>query len=271
MTDPCPICQSPMREAFRAQVLHRHEAIYDHCDGCGFLRARSPHWLDEAYSDAIAITDTGLMARNLSISRLLASLCNVLERAPGESYLDYAGGYGVLTRLMRDAGFDFHWSDPYCQNLLATGFEYDANSGPCRLVTAFEVLEHVEDPRVFVETALAAGGADTLVFTTELYTGSPPRPADWWYYSFETGQHIAFYRHDTLVCLAEKLDMHFHSSNGLHILSREALPERRIDRALGRLGQLLAKFDRRRRSGLTMIDHDAMAARLAARAGHDND
>lgn len=260
MRETCPICGSSLREVFRARVLQRHEAVYDHCDACGFLRVRAPHWLDEAYSDAIAITDTGLMVRNLAIAAQLAALCPVLERGPGEVYLDYAGGYGVLTRLMRDAGFDFRWSDPYCSNLLATGFDQGMDRAPCRLVTAFEVLEHVENPREFVEAALGAGQADTLVFTTELYAGSPPRPEDWWYYSPETGQHIAFYRRDTLARLAETMGMQFHTSHGLHILSRAALPTRRIDWALSRIGLLAAR--RRRRPALTWGDHQAMVNRL---------
>lgn len=258
----CPICDAPLVEVFRAVVLQRHQATYDHCSACGFLRVRAPHWLEEAYSDAIAITDTGLMWRNRVIARQLTALLTVLGVAREDRFLDYAGGYGVLTRLMRDAGFDFYWSDPYCRNLVATGFEYDLRRGPCRAVTAFEVLEHVENPHEFVLTALAAANADTLVFTTELYAGAPPSPADWWYYSLETGQHIAFYRRDTLVQLAERLGMHFHTSRGLHMLSKRPLPVRRIDLALGRLNPLLAWVAARARGSKTMADHDLMVARL---------
>lgn len=267
----CPICGAAMREAFRATLLHRHEGIYDHCDACGFLRVRAPHWLEEAYSDVIAVTDTGLMWRNRVIARQLASLFTALGHAPADRYLDYAGGYGVLTRLMRDAGYDFHWSDPYCQNLMATGFNYKADCGPCRAVTAFEVLEHVERPREFVETALSAGAADTLVFTTELYSGGPPHPADWRYYSPETGQHIAFFRRDTLARLADALGMNFHTSHGLHIFSRRPLPTRRIDLALGRLGPLFALWGRRALQSKTMSDHESMVAQLAASAAEGAD
>jgi hypothetical protein len=262
----CPVCAADMREAFRATVLHRHEAIYDHCDACGFLRVRAPHWLDEAYADAIAITDTGLMWRNQLIADQLAALLPVLGVAPGDRCLDYAGGYGVLTRLMRDKGFDFYWSDPYCRNLLAGGFEHNPALGACRLVTAFEVIEHVEQPVDFVQTALAAAEADTLIFSTEVYTGAPPKPADWRYYSLETGQHIGFFRSDTLTRLGKRLAMDVHSSHGLHMLSRRALPRRRIDMALGRLRPLMALLARRRQPTKVMTDHALMVQRLAADA-----
>lgn len=244
-------------------VLQRHEAIYDHCATCGFLRARAPHWLHEAYASSIAITDTGLLLRNRIISRQLTAVCRLLHGNGRGAYLDFAGGYGVLTRLMRDAGLDFYWSDKFSRNLLAPGFEYRPAHGPCLAVTAFEVLEHVEDPRAFVTEALAAGDADTLVFSTELYAGAPPRPADWWYYSFETGQHIAFYRRDTLQRLATELGLRFHTSHGLHFLSRRALPARRMDIVLGRLNPLFAFLARRSLVTKTMSDHQLMVARLA--------
>jgi Nif-specific regulatory protein len=37
--------------------------------------------------------------------------------------VDCAGGYGILVRLLRDYGVNALWSDPYCENVLAKGFE----------------------------------------------------------------------------------------------------------------------------------------------------
>ena len=222
----CPICDIELAHVFESVVLNRHMARYDHCGACGFLRARDPHWLHEAYAASIAVTDTGLLMRNQFIARQLSAVCPLFS-ADGP-YLDFAGGYGVLVRLMRDAGLDFWWSDKFSPNLLAPGFEYRADLGPCRAVTAFEVLEHVENPRAFVTEALAAGGSNTLIFTTQLYEGAPPSPGDWWYYSFETGQHIAFFRRDTLEKLALVCGLHFHTCRGLHFLSQRPLPVRRI-------------------------------------------
>jgi hypothetical protein len=264
---PCPICDGNLVEIFQAVVLNRHSAVYDHCGACGFLRARSPYWLDEAYADSIAITDTGLLMRNQLIARQLSAVCRVLG-ADGP-YLDFAGGYGVLVRLMRDAGLDFWWSDKFSRNLLAPGFEYRAEIGPCRAVTAFEVLEHVEDPRAFIGEALASGGSDTLIFSTQLYAGAPPAPADWWYYAFETGQHIGFYRRDTLERLASVCGLNFHTCRGMHFFSRQPLPVRRINLALGALNPLLAFVARRLRTTKTIADHDLMATRLASAAANE--
>lgn len=212
-----------MVEQFHAVVLHRHTAHYEHCLNCEFLRARDPYWLEEAYSSAIASADTGLVARNFSLAlKVSAVLFFVLdERGPGR-YLDTAGGYGMFTRLMRDFGYDYYWSDRYCENLLAKGFEFEADSGPCRAVTAIEVMEHLIDPLEFVDEAMKKADAGTLLFTTELYAGKPPAQ-DWWYYTFATGQHICFFSQKTLRVMGSRLGLNFMTAHGLHAFSREPL------------------------------------------------
>lgn len=252
-----------MTHRFSAVFLGRYEAPYDQCPACGLLQVRAPHWLDEAHGDAIAVTDTGLVARNLNLADRLAILLPALDGGKGP-YLDYGGGLGLFVRLMRDRGFDFRWHDPYARNELARGFEYDPARGPCSAVTAFEVFEHTVDPRSFVESALAAGGADTLIFSTEPYTGDLP-PQDWWYYSRETGQHISFVRRATLEQLANQLDLTLLSHGSLHVLTRRALDPRRFQRACSsRLLRLWSRI-RRSRASLTQADHAEMVSRLAAR------
>ncbi len=224
----CPICSSEMRNAFEAQVLKKYLAQFEVCGACEYLRARDPYWLDEAYSSAIAAADTGLVMRNISLAFKVAStLFWVLgERGKGQ-YLDAAGGYGMLTRMMRDLGFDFYWSDKHCENLMARGFEYDPDIHHCEAVTAMEVMEHLTNPLEFVETTLKDTGADSLIFTTQLYKGMPPAP-DWWYYTFATGQHIGFFSRNTLDILGKKLGLKFISANGMHILSRHSLDQSKL-------------------------------------------
>ncbi|MGR9013566.1 MAG: class I SAM-dependent methyltransferase [Gammaproteobacteria bacterium] len=256
----CPICSSVMEACFTAIVLNKYHAQYEVCNGCGFLRAHQPHWLEEAYSSAIALADTGLVARNIAIANKLAGVLywGFNERGNGH-YLDAAGGYGMLTRLMRDIGFNFYWHDKYCKNLLALGFEYKQSHGRCHAVTAMEVLEHITDPVSFIEETLAFSGADTLLFTTELYEGPPPEPDAWWYYAFSTGQHIGFFQRRTLAAIANRLGLHFATANGIHILSKTAANERLLGAATGRLSSRIALWWVRRRLGSkTISDHHLM-------------
>jgi hypothetical protein len=223
----CPVCDSQTELAFTTEVLRKYRANYNVCSNCGYLFAEDPRWLTEAYTSAIASTDTGLVRRNISISAKLACILYfcLSERGDGR-YVDIAGGYGMLTRLMRDCGFNFFWQDKYCSNLLAQGFEYSKEDGACRAVSAFEVLEHVTDPVEFVKGAMAEAGADTIIFSTVLYEGTPPDPASWWYYGFSTGQHIGFFQRKTLKVIALALDLNFYSTNKIHIFSKRKISER---------------------------------------------
>jgi hypothetical protein len=170
----------------------------------------------------------------------------------------------MFTRLMRDFGFDFYWSDKYCQNLLALGFDYKATMGNCNAVTAMEVMEHLTDPVGFVQETLDSADSDTLIFTTELYKGAPPKPDDWWYYTFATGQHIGFFQRRTLETIGKRLGLHFSSANGLHILSRSPVNERLMRVVTNRWTSSLAPWLVRRKLGpKTMADHLIMLKGLS--------
>lgn len=256
----CPVCSEQMKFAFTAEVLRKYQARYEVCGACGFLRAHEPHWLDEAYSRAIAAADTGLLARNFSLAgKLAGALYWALDERGQGRYLDSAGGYGVLTRLMRDRGFNFFWADKHCENLLAPGYEYRPELGACRAVTAIEVLEHLTEPLAFVAEALSSAGAQTLLFTTELYAGPPPDPLTWWYYTFGTGQHIGFFQRRTLEVLGSRLGLSLTSANGIHVLSRQPASQARLAFATGRVSTRLgSRWIRWQMGSKTVSDHECL-------------
>ena len=142
----CKICGTLSEFVFEAKVLNKYEVKYFSCPNCEYLFTENPYWLDEAYNRAINISDTGLISRNIFLSKVVSTLIYFFFNKKGR-FLDYAGGYGLFTRLMRDTGFDFYWHDPYCENLFANGFEYDMNNEiHFELATAFEVFEHFSEP-----------------------------------------------------------------------------------------------------------------------------
>ncbi|MEM8947575.1 MAG: class I SAM-dependent methyltransferase [Planctomycetota bacterium] len=218
MRTRCKLCAASRERVFSAQVLNRYEVDYFYCDQCGLLQTEEPFWLDEAYASAIADADTGLVRRNLSIARRLSAVLYFCFDRKGR-YLDAAGGHGLLARLMRDVGFNFFWHDPYCENLFARGFERGRTRPPMDAITAFEVLEHLPDPFPFVKDLLAENDCRTLIFSTELFTGSPPDPEAWWYYTPTTGQHVSFYQKRTLEQLGQKLSLRLYSNRGIHMLT----------------------------------------------------
>jgi hypothetical protein len=244
-----------MQAVFSAKLLNKYNVNYCKCSECGLLQTEKPYWLDEAYSDAIAIADTGLVMRNFSLASKLTTLL-YLGFNPRGAYLDVAGGYGMLTRLMRDFGFDYYWEDKFCQNLLAREFEAIKSVRHFVALTAFEVLEHVHDPLVFIKDTMAAHNSRTLIFSTELYEGVDPPPKEWWYYTFSTGQHISFYQRTTLERIAAQLGLQFHSVNGIHILTDQVFhisPLLRL--ATGKLAPFFALWIRHKLGSLTLTDH----------------
>ena len=222
----CHICNSGNTSiAFEGVALKKYRFNMRSCQDCGFLYIDYPHWLAEAYASPIAACDTGLVSRNISLAERLQVLLFYLFGNDG-TYLDVAGGTGLLVRLMRDQGYDFHWHDPYCKNIHASGFERKSE-GPYTAVTAFEVLEHLEDPIPFLQDVFDTTSAKLLICSTELFQGDPPKQ-DWWYYSFTAGQHIAFYQAKTLELLATKLGLTFLSVNGLHFIAGDLIKDKII-------------------------------------------
>jgi len=191
----------------------------------------------------------------------------------GGRYLDVAGGTGMLVRLMRDAGFDFYWHDPYCLNIHARGFEFDCADSPFLAATAFEVLEHTEEPLAFVKDTLSMAQTDTLIFSTELYgDGAPPAPGEWWYYAFETGQHICFFQRRTLENIAERLGLRLYSHLACHMLTKKRISPLTFRLSFSRFGGIAESFMKYKIRSKTMDDHNLIVQRLEAESfGLKND
>lgn len=209
----CKICGSSSQKVFEGKILHKYEVSYFKCRDCGFLQTEEPYWLNEAVEDAVSLLDTGILSRNYYVARLTAVIIFFFFNSKAK-FLDYAGGYGILTRLMRDMGFDFHWYDLYAPNLFARGFEYVSDLDKLELVTCFESFEHFVNPLNEIEKILAV--SKNVFFSTELLPPNIPQPHDWWYYGLDHGQHLSFYSLNTLAYMAQKYHLNLYS-NGLNI------------------------------------------------------
>lgn len=217
----CKICDSSIELYARKKILRKYLISFYRCQQCHLIFAERPYWIKEAYSLPIIYSDTGILSRNLVFSRIVPLV--ILSFAnKNHKMLDYAGGYGILTRMLRDIGIDCYWMDKYAQNMFAKGFEAKPNE-KYDLVTSFELFEHLENPVKEISEIVKKFKPTLLLFSTLLHNGHPPN--HWWYFAPEGGQHITFYTQKSLKILADKIGMKF-STNGrnIHIFSKKYIP-----------------------------------------------
>ncbi|MFH1352771.1 MAG: class I SAM-dependent methyltransferase [bacterium] len=235
----CKICNNTCRCLFSANLLLKYDVKYYLCENCGFLQTEEPYWLNEAYTETINSTDTGLLQRNITLARQITPILYYFFDKNAK-FLDWAGGYGIFTRLMRDIGFDFYWGDPYCKNLFARGFEYNSEIHDITLVTTFESFEHFTNPITEIQKMLSV--SKNIIFTTNLLPEKVPAPEDWWYYGLEHGQHISFYSKKTLEFIAGKFGINLLSADGLNIFSGKPLNKLYANILLGKRGGLPRRY-----------------------------
>lgn len=225
----CKICQSPSDKIFNTKILYKYDVDYFQCTKCGFAQTENPYWLDEAYISSMNLSDTGVMYRSERMSKITTALIFFFFKTKG-TFLDYAGGFGVFTRQMRDIGFDFYWHDPYTKNEIARGFEgsldkrYDA-------VTTFESFEHFNHPIEEIEKIVKL--TDCIILTTDVISVPAPAHKNWWYYASEHGQHVSFYSKSAFKEIAKQFGLYYYNANNVHVLTRKKL---------GLLGTLFFKF-----------------------------
>ena len=205
---------------FTATLLNKYDVKFYRCADTGFIQTEEPYWLADAYSSAITKLDVGMVFRNQQLAERTAKLLLSAFNKNGQ-FLDYAGGYGLFTRLMRDKGFNFYHTDPYCQNIFAEYFDLSTLPPNQRfeVVTAFEVFEHMPNPMEDIRRML--GYSYNLLFSTELQPEGINTVDDWHYFATETGQHVAFYNEKALKFIADKLGYNFYTDGKfLHLFTQ---------------------------------------------------
>jgi hypothetical protein len=184
----CKLCGGETDYRFSKTLLKKYEAKYHLCRECGSLQILSTEFLAEAYQNQNWSLDTGLVARNLLSAAKISLLLDVLVDRR-EMVIDYGGGTGLLTRLLRDMGWNAFAYDKYGKPLFVDAFHLASiDEVGCKLMIASEVFEHFDRPKEEIDFILKR--TKILVFTTELYAG---QDENWWYLAPFTGQHVFFW------------------------------------------------------------------------------
>ena len=226
MQRQCPLCngvsapldvvdfnKSCMEQRGKYLPLLGVPVYYFLCGECGFCFA--PEFADwspedfetKIYNSGYAEVDPDYAGkRPQANARLLLKLFG--DRGRDIRHLDYGGGSGLLCSLLREANWHSVSYDPFVDGEMPG----DA-PGKFDLVTAYEVFEHVADPKRLASTVSVLLADDgVILFSTLLSDGhiAPRQRLGWWYASPRNG-HISLFSRKSLRILGASQGFRFGS------------------------------------------------------------
>ena len=193
---------------------------YALCSHCGFCFAPEiSKWGLEEFEKRIYNEEYALVDPDYINARPRANASNLIsmfgDKILSVKHLDYGGGSGLLTNLLKQSNWQSVSYDPFVDRDVSIG-----GLGKFDLITAYEVFEHVPDVHELMSNLLTLLSADGIVlFSTLLSDGNinTNQRLSWWYASPRNG-HISLFSRNSLAFLAHKYGINFGSfSQGFHI------------------------------------------------------
>lgn len=212
----CPVCDGPSLPLdvvdFNKSCEELHgkylpivgfPVYYALCSECGFCFAPEfSEWTLEDFASKIYNSDYAQVDPDYDNARPRQNAKNLTEwlgdYGQGIRHVDYGGGNGLLSQLLRDLGWRSISYDPFVHGQLRP-----KELGQFELVTAFEVFEHVPDVQKLASELSSLLAEDGIIlFSTLLSDGNlgPHQRLSWWYASPRNG-HISLFSRDSLAIL----------------------------------------------------------------------
>jgi hypothetical protein len=204
--------------------LSGNAIYYSRCNECLFTFAPEfQEWpenlfLDKIYNaEYIQVDPDYLEARPQSNFLLLKKLFS--KDRENIAHLDYGGGNGKLSHLLKEDGWNSRTYDPF------PALDLNVQKlGKFNLITAFEVFEHVPDVNMLMDNLTELIGDDGLIlFSTLVSDGHIEKNSrlSWWYASPRNG-HISLFSRKSLLTLGTKYKLNFGGFNdGLHCFYKQ--------------------------------------------------
>lgn len=255
----CKVCNSKVDYVFNKQVLFKYSVKYYQCSKCGFMQTETPYWLEEAYEAPISNLDTGILSRNISNVAVTSKLITHFFNS-SDTFLDFGGGYGTFTRMMRDVGFDFRNYDKYCDNVFSKNYSVDVLDEKFELLTAFELFEHVEQPLEKMKELLKY--SDNIFISTTLQPSDKKSLKNWEYLVPEAGQHISLYSLESLKVIGKTLDLNLLSNGSNYHLFTKVKKKNILFRLICSVRTNKYLPLRNKLQSLTLIDYQSLLSQL---------
>lgn len=184
----CHFCGAEAKLEWTDLLLERYQVGYYRCGECESLMTERPTWTAEAYSNTSRPTDVAAAGRVEQCRILLFWLWKLFRFRATDRLLDWGGGDGLMVRKLRDDGINALLYDEYTKNNYAIGFEGDPDEH-YSVITAFEVWEHLTDPRTDLQRMFAYQ-PKVLLISTGFYRG---QDKNWHYLAPWSGRHVFFW------------------------------------------------------------------------------
>ena len=217
-SESCPVCAGDSGVVLQYTVLDHHPARLRQCSGCGFAWVMDPVWLEDSFGAELNNLDIGAVDRCSVVLDFVEVLIR-REKISAGTFVDWGGGYGLMTRMARDRGLDFRNFDPFVKQLFAGPAQLETMV-PADLVVASEVFLHLPDPVAALGDLIASGSR--VLLTAVVLNGVPEK--DWWYLMPSTGQHVAFFTPGSLREMARRTGSTLATDGRFfHVFSREKM------------------------------------------------
>ncbi len=200
---------------------------YARCSNCGFCFAPElATWTLEQFEERIYNNEYVSVDPDYVQARPRANAANLVsmfgDQAHAIRHLDYGGGEGLLSRILKKSDWQSLSYDPFVDRNIGIG-----RLGKFDLITAYEVFEHVPDVQRLMSSLLSMLAPNGIVlFSTLLSDGNihAAQRLTWWYASPRNG-HISLFSRKSLVILAQNGGVNFGSfSEGFHAFFTKVPP-----------------------------------------------
>jgi len=227
----CPICSKPTKHLDTIDLSTNCLGLfftsdatpieYVLCAHCGFCFSPTMYaWSDRHLSETVYNSEYVLVDPDFVSERptnVFKALVNAFPDPKNIKHLDYGGGNGLLSSLLKEVGWSTQTYDPFMyDNKIIVGNKFN-------LITAIEVFEHCTRPQQLmkqISSLLSSTGV--LLLTTLLSDGNLQKPLTWRYASPRNG-HVSLFSYTSLRMLAKQYNLNLYSpSNNQHFLYKKA-------------------------------------------------
>lgn len=216
---PCRLCGGQTSFQFAKPILEKYSVRYWRCRTCRCLQTDPPFWLAESYKTVHSAGDTGMVARSWQMAQATSLLLHLAGITATTQCVDWGGGNGLFSRMMRDQNYNFASDDKYAEPFYCSGFTRQAlGIANCDAVTSFEVFEHLPNPGAELAEILSLN-PKIWIFSTQIYAA---QDQNWNYLSPRNGRHVFFYSEEGLRRFAHAHDFDFLRGRELHMMIKRS-------------------------------------------------